>query len=242
MELAGYLDQLSADGLLLADEAERVSLDAAVLSCPDWNVRELVTHIGGIHRWAASIVRNAMIENDEVTGDQVGVGPADEALIDWFRDGHQSLLEALRAASSDLKCFTFLSAPSPLLFWARRQAHETAIHRADAQTVRGEITPFATEFACDGVEELLFGFAARPRPSIEPGVMLVKPDDDAAAWALTFGDTGVTTSRGEADADVVLAGGASDLYLWLWNRPSAAVLSGDMSVAGRWHQIRVRWS
>lgn len=242
VELAGYLNQLSADGVLLAAEAERVPLDAEVRSCPDWNVRELVTHIGGVHRWAASIVGNAMVENDDVTGDQVGVGPADEVLIEWFRDGHRALLAALGAASSDLQCFTFLAAPSPLLFWARRQAHETAIHRADVQTVRGEITPFAAEFASDGIEEMLFGFAARPRPAIEPGVMLVKPGDDRAAWTLTFGDTGVTTSRGEGNADVVLTGSASDLYLWLWNRPSAAVLSGDVSVAERWHHIRVRWA
>lgn len=242
MELASYLNQLSSDGLLLAAEAERVSLDAAVRSCPDWNVRQLVTHIGGVHRWAASIVGNAMLENDDVTGDQVGLGPDDAALLDWFRHGHNALLQTLRAAPSDLQCFTFLPAASPLLFWARRQAHETAIHRVDVQTVRGEITPFPTEFAADGIEEMLFGFAARPRPAIEPGVMLLKPDDGAAAWTLRFGDTGVATLRGEADADVVLTGSTSDLYRWLWNRPSEAVLTGDTSVADRWHGIRVRWT
>jgi hypothetical protein len=112
----------------------------------------------------------------------------------------------------------------------------------DVQTVRGEITPFPTEFAADGIEEMLFGFAARPRPAIEPGVMLLKPDDGAAAWTLRFGDTGVATLRGEADADVVLTGSTSDLYRWLWNRPSEAVLTGDTSVADRWHGIRVRWT
>lgn len=242
MELATYLDQLSADGALLATEAERVSLAAAVRSCPDWTVRDLITHIGGVHRWAASIVGNAMLETDDVTGDQVGIGPDDDMLLDWFRQGHQALVQTLRAAPSDLQCFTFLPAPTPLLFWARRQAHETAIHRVDVQTVDGVITPFAVDFACDGIEEMLFGFAARPRPAIEPGVMLVRPDDATTAWTLRFGDTGVATLRGEADADVVLAGSAADLYLWLWNRPSAARLSGDASVADRWHTIRVRWT
>lgn len=38
-----------------------------------------------------------------------------------------------RWAAGYVDCWTFLDAPSPLAFWARRQAHETAIHRADAQ-------------------------------------------------------------------------------------------------------------
>lgn len=244
MRLATYLDQLSADGALLAATAEEVPLDAEVRSCPGWTVRDLITHVGGIHRWAASIVGNAMLDNDEVTGDQVGMGPDDATLVAWFREGHQALLQTLRGAASDLRCFTFLPAPTPLLFWARRQAHETAIHRVDAQTVTGEISALDADFARDGIEEILFGFAARPRPAIEPGMMLVKPDDLSTAWLLTFGDTGVTTSVGDGDADVdtVLTGSADDLYRWLWNRPSAAVLSGDKSVADRWRGVRVRWS
>ena len=241
MRLATYLDHLVDDGTLLAAEVERISLDDKVPSCPGWTTRDLLLHIGGIHRWAAAIVGNAMAENDDVTSEQVGSGPVDALLLDWFREGHQALVRTLRAASPDLRCFTFLPAPTPLLFWARRQAHETAIHRVDAETVRGEITPFDADFARDGIEEMLFGFAARPRPAIEPGVMLVKPDDDTAAWTLSFGDTGVTAVRGEAEADVVLTGSASDLYLWLWNRPSAAVLTGDGTVAERWRDIRVRW-
>ena len=33
-----------------------------------------------------------------------------------------------------MRCFAFLPAPSPLAFWARRQAHETGIHRADVES------------------------------------------------------------------------------------------------------------
>ena len=35
------------------------------------------------------------------------------------------------------ECWTFLPAPSPRAMWARRQAHETAIHRVDAQLAAG---------------------------------------------------------------------------------------------------------
>ena len=43
----------------------------------------------------------------------------------------------LRSAPADLDCFTFLPAESARHFWARRQAHETAIHRVDAENAAG---------------------------------------------------------------------------------------------------------
>ena len=64
-------------------------------------------------------------------------GAADPELLAWFRAGHASLAETLTEADPALVCATFMAAPSPLAFWARRQAHETAIHRADAEIAAG---------------------------------------------------------------------------------------------------------
>jgi hypothetical protein len=60
-------------------------------------------------------------------------GPGDDELPGWFREGHASLVRVLEAADPDMTCWTFLDAPSSVAFWARRQAHETAIHRVDAE-------------------------------------------------------------------------------------------------------------
>src|SRR5258706_12045265 len=116
----------------MADAAERNGLDAAVPTCPDWTVRDLVRHTGGVHRWAAAHVAGARVEPIATMEEVVGDWPADEELVTWFRDGHTALVETLLAADPTLDCYTFLPAPSPVAFWARRQAHETAIHRADA--------------------------------------------------------------------------------------------------------------
>jgi hypothetical protein len=36
---------------------------------------------------------------------------------------------------------------------------------------------------------------------------------------------------------------SSDLYLWLWNRPSGALVDGDHDVARLWAEtVRVRWT
>jgi hypothetical protein len=42
-------------------------------------------------------------------------------------------------------------------------------------------------------------------------------------------------------ADVTVRGSATDIYLWLWNRPAAVTITGDAAIADRWQQIRVRW-
>jgi hypothetical protein len=41
---------------------------------------------------------------------------------------------------------------------------------------------------------------------------------------------------------VTVAGSATDVYLWLWNRPSRVDITGDPTVAERWKRVRVRWS
>ena len=44
---------------------------------------------------------------------------------------------------------------------------------------------------------------------------------------------------------IVLAGAASDLYLWVWNRPPIGdvVVSGDPSLVAVWKDtVHVRWS
>jgi hypothetical protein len=44
---------------------------------------------------------------------------------------------------------------------APRQAHETAIHRADAQSAAGTKPEYPAEFAADGINELIMGFGRR---------------------------------------------------------------------------------
>lgn len=134
METAEFIETLRQDGTLLADAAQRACLDGAVPPCPDWRVRDLVRHQGTVHRWATRFVAEGRIQPEPITART----PADDAeLLAWFRDGHERLVSALETAPPDLECWYFLRADSPLGFWARRQAHETAVHRVDAEIAAG---------------------------------------------------------------------------------------------------------
>ena len=249
VETERLIETLVRDGTLLGATAERAGVATPVPSCPGWTVRDLLAHIGFVHRWATSIVAEQRPEPPDGIQevDVLAIGPEGEAVLEWYRDGHLALVTALRSAPDSLSCWAFFPAPSPRAFWSRRQAHETAMHRADAQLAAGAPSPFEADFAADGVDELLMGFAPTRRSkarSPKPRTLLVRATDTADAWRVHFGPERVETERGEGPADAVLAAPASDLYLLLWNRPpsSAPDVEGSSDLVDLWHEnLRVRW-
>src|SRR5947209_8268304 len=174
MDISTHVQALDDEGALLLEAAAKAGLDAAVPSCPDWQVRDLLQHIGQVHRWALSYVSTGRTTPPN-EHDRPATPPSDDDdVLGWVHDGHAALVAALRSSNDDLACCAFLPAPSPLAFWARRQAHETAVHRADAQLAAGMAPGYDGVFAADGIDELLFGFFARPRGSLvaDPPVRL----------------------------------------------------------------------
>ena len=243
------IELLAEEGARVVAAIERGEPDAVVPSCPEWTLRQLVHHTGGVQRWATRVVSERRVEPvDEELEAVAGGWPADEDLAAWFRAGHALLVDALRSAPEDLECWAFLRAASPLEFWSRRQLHETTIHRVDAELASGSVSGIAAEHATDGIDELLTGFLPRRSSRLKPEVprtIAVQATDADAAWLVTAGPDGASTERVRADADVVLRGNAADLYLLLWNRRSVDGLdvSGDQSLLDLWRSnVQVRWS
>ncbi|MFI5034889.1 MAG: maleylpyruvate isomerase family mycothiol-dependent enzyme [Acidimicrobiales bacterium] len=250
MEVRQYIDELAAAGDRLAAAAADAGPGAAVPTCPGWTVRDLVHHVGGVHRWATSFVvgaRSAPTTGEETAAYFESVG--DDDLNAWFRAGLESLVHALARADSALECWTFLPAPSPLAFWARRQAHETAVHCADAEASARRSSSFPREFAADGVDELLRGFLARPRGRLvsDPAVTLaIRATDDPTAWTMRVEPDRCVVSPGVASADCVIAAPVSDLYLLLWNRRELnepVTVEGDHRVPELWRERAIiQWT
>ncbi|HEY3716954.1 MAG TPA: maleylpyruvate isomerase family mycothiol-dependent enzyme [Jatrophihabitantaceae bacterium] len=239
-QISEHIAALEREGTHLATVA--ADLTAAVPPCPRWTVHDLVTHLGGVHRWATSIVREQLDDDPLDEPDAAFVAPAPgEDVRQWFRAGLADLVDALRAADPALQCFTFLPAPSPLAFWARRQAHETAIHRADAESATGAITPFPADFAADGIDELnaFVGRRRKFRHVDAPRTLAIRPDD-ADGWTITLAPDGVRAVAGAGPAEATVSGSASDLYLWVWNRPATIVVDGDQDVTALWRHVQIR--
>jgi uncharacterized protein (TIGR03083 family) len=246
VDIGAHVKAIQEHGVGLADAAERTGLDAKVPTCPDWTVRDLLGHQGQVHRWAATYVTTGRTDTDVDLADV----PDDRELLAWFRDGHAGLVDGINRAPADLECWSFLPAPSPLAFWARRQAHETTIHRADAEAADGKPLDVDPALAVDGIDELLLGFYNRKRgrlvadPALTLGIR-VTDAQPADAWTVVIGPERREVTRGQATGECVVSGNASDVYQFLWNRRdrSAIGLTGDPAVLDLWtEKARITWS
>ena len=257
MGTGDHIRALDREGQLLVSAAMSAGVHAPVPSCPGWAVRDLLAHVGFVHRWAARYVAEALTEMVEEPdeAEMVSAAPSDDLIISWVADGHAALVEVLSSAPPDVQCWTFLAAPSPLAFWARRQAHETAVHRVDAELAAGVLpTPFDPVFAVDGTDEVLLGFFARPRRGgaldVSPGTIGLEATDVGASWTVRISPEGIEAKRGADETDLIVRANASDLYLFVWNRlqwdgPQNDILElvGRQDLVSRWRDhSHLTWS
>ncbi len=233
VDINQQIDRVRADGEALAEAAAAGPLGAPVPGCPGWDVDALLRHVGDVHRWATMIVRDRLPERPQRDFE----GPAGrEELLAWYRAGCAALIDTLHAGSQEDAFWFWGPAPNALAFWARRQANETAIHRCDAESARGPITPLTVVDALDALDEW-FGLAVRRVRAPEGGgriLRLVATDADTT-WNLIVGDRlEVTSDRGRGHCE--LRGTASDLYLWSMNRrgTDGIAVSGDASLLQVW--------
>lgn len=245
MEVHQHLAGLQQDGELMAVAAQRAGLASAVPSCPGWQVRDLLRHTGYVHRWATRHVAERLPQPvpDVTEAEILAADPPDPELIGWFREGHARLVSALTEADPALECWSFLPARSPRSFWARRQAHETAIHRIDAElaTDGAAVTPVNAEFAADGIDELIMGFFARDQRELSDEqragrhqTVHVHATDTGGEWLVELAEDGKLAARVERCSAEGLTGsaGSSGSSGSSGSAGSAASLGADCTLAG----------
>jgi uncharacterized protein (TIGR03083 family) len=213
-----YLDAIRADGTALAVAARAAGPDAAVPTCPGWTVAGLVQHVGEVHRHKAAIVRDRLQERPD---DPPGP-PASRSLLDWYEEGLAELLGALAATDPATPVWTWYPADRTAGFWRRRMAHETAVHRVDAESAGRGPGPVGARLAADGIDEVLTAFMGDEPGSGQlgdrVGTMHVHAADVEGEWLATLHRDALVVAHGHAKADAAVRGAASDLLLWLWGR------------------------
>ena len=162
---------------------------------------------------------------------------------EWLNAGATLLIDAVREGGAE-KVWA-VSGLRPAGFWARRMAHETGVHLADAELAVGRDIMLATDLATDGIGEWLEMAAGDPgdEPPLGDGQTLhVHATDDgcdgAGEWLVTGTQSGFAVEPGHAKADVAVRGPAAKLLLVLTRRlppdePGVEVL-GDQELFARW--------
>ena len=235
-----YLAHLRSDGDLLA-EAARGSLDARVPSCPEWDMADLVRHTAQVHRNRTVLARLGNTEYPEGLAREPG--PNDDGLLDWYREGLDGLISALREVGPDAPTWTW-TGENKVRFWIRRMAQETTVHRWDAQNAIGDPQPIDAELASDGVDEFLDAFI--PGEEIpwkgDPGTIHLHCTDVEGEWTLALAPGAVPSySRGHSKGDAAVRGTGHDLLMFVWRRidPSRVEIFGDERLVSElWEYLR----
>jgi uncharacterized protein (TIGR03083 family) len=234
---------------VIRDEGERAlaalaaDADGTVSWCGDWRVRDVVAHIGGGHHMTAQIVAGRPITDMSVRA-TLSPPEDDELLMEWVAAGTTALLDQLATSEPDERCWSWYPDDQTVGFWARRMAHETLVHRWDAERGAGLATaPMDPALAADGIDEMLDVFVALARVLFEaPGdgeSAHLHCSDTQGEWLITFpAPSERVLIREHAKGDVAFRGSAEALLLFLWNRDGGAVDTvGDAAVAGRWREL-----
>jgi uncharacterized protein (TIGR03083 family) len=226
MEYEGFVEQVRADGQKLADAADG-NIDADVPSCPGWQVRDLVAHIAQVYEHKIECTRLGKAP-DPWPPEWPQAGDP----VPWFRDAHARLLDMFEANEASSPSATWWPPDQTVGFWARRMAHETAVHRVDAELARGAATPVDAGLATDGVDEILHIMLAGDWSEDADDEMTgqrVAIETGGRAWQVVLDREAMTVLDGDGTADATLSGPPSDVLLWLWGRePDDRVeMSGD---------------
>ena len=237
--------EIEASTETLAGLVHGADLTRQVPTCPEWTLRQLATHVGRAHRWAAEIVGTRSAEFIPFRQVPDGRIPDDPALhAPWLRTGAALVVEAVRQAGSD-PVWAF-GGPRPASFWARRMAHETAVHRADAQITAGRQPEFDAGVAADGIDEWLTATSGSGPSDSRVGalpdgaVLHVHVTDDGVdgEWLVRREGNAVAVELGHGKGDVVVRGPAGRVLLVLLRRvppddPQVEVL-GDAALLTGW--------
>jgi uncharacterized protein (TIGR03083 family) len=213
-----YLNALARESKALAEAAAEAGLSARVPSCPEWTVSDLLIHCASGDLSARTIIERRTTERGPAELPEIP--PTSEALVAWYLEGTNALIDALRKTDSSIPIWTFSPADRTAKFWFRRRAHETSIHRIDAQLAAGVTRPIDAPLAADGVDEFLTLFVPRwGKEAVGAGETLHFHCTDAEGeWLLLGSGDGVTVTREHAKADAAARGSASDLMLFVWGR------------------------
>ncbi len=229
MDPHALADALRADAAALAEAVGLAPRDRVVPRCEPMTVDRLVRHVGGIHRLVARWVTTGRRPTD------LDTGPDDADLLDWYRNGAAALSAVLDPARAAEPAATWCAWDRTIGFWLRRMAHETAVHRVDAQAAAGLVAPLDAGLAADGVDEVLrlwLGCHLPPRAHADGRAVALRVPGREWTVALHPGivdfPDGATTT-----ADAVVTGSASAVDLWLWGRTDEQdlLIEGDADVA-----------
>jgi uncharacterized protein (TIGR03083 family) len=244
---------MSIDNLAVI-ESEAARIRAAYAADPTrlvpwsdrWTVGTVARHVAGLHHVVSQIVADRPTAGFDRFKTLGAPEKGDPAFPDWFASGTAAAIDQLRTVPAAEPCWTWLPDAGSVGWWSRRMAHETLVHRWDAEAGAGIIgEPMDPAVAADSIDELVdvfFGASRAVNGSPAGPVVGFRCTDVGGEWYVDLTEPGARTVLAVAppsgDVAFTLSGPAEDLLLVLWGRLDLAAtkvtLAGDESVWSNW--------
>jgi uncharacterized protein (TIGR03083 family) len=243
MEYARLRECLASDVARLREVASGVDAAAPVPSCPGWTVRDLVGHVGAVYLHKVEcMTRQAQPETWPPPGLAEEAAHQPLALLDRT---YRALVHEFDTRLPNAPAGGWYEPDRTVGFWIRRMAHETVIHRIDAELAAGvPLAPVPDDLAVDGLDEFLYVFlmygttawleSAREALADAEGqdVRLVTT---GGAWLVHPTPEGVRVSEDPSGPVATeVTGAPADLLRWVWGRAAddAVTVTGDLARIG----------
>jgi len=241
---ADYIELLGAEADRFASSLAGADLGATVVTCPDWTVRDLVSHVGGLHRWSTELVASGIVAEtwrSSLPLDYPDDAAPLESWREWLVAGAAEACRAFAAAEPATPVWAW-GADQHARFWPRRMLFETAIHRLDLDLTVGRPADLPVPVAVEGIDEQLENLPFVARWNGEVAKLRGRGEtlgfaarDAAASWQVRLERDGWWWDRTPNDGDVVAEASAVDLLLLMVGRPTPdVVVRGDRALLDRW--------
>jgi uncharacterized protein (TIGR03083 family) len=209
-----------------------VDADTPVPTCPGWPVQRLIQHVGRVFDMVIRVLRTADPQSPPT---RVEPPPGDVFAV--FDDRLATLLDVLATTDPVTPAWHISpTAPKTAAFWSRRMAHEATVHRIDAQAAAGTDSAVDPDFAADGVDEVLTRLIQQHTDAWAvaalSGTVLYHAADAGRAWTVRLvpGQLPQTAPETVTEPDASVVGLADAVYRAAWDRPSRALVSGDIAL------------
>jgi uncharacterized protein (TIGR03083 family) len=241
MDFDRHCTEIVAQTAQLTGYLDGADLSRPAPTCPGWNVSQLMRHVDGGLRWAAEIVstRAATPPPDVALRDLAGATDEDPALLSASLTAAGQLLAGTLTDAGPTAQMWCPVEGGGAAFYARRFAHESAIHRADAAIGLGLDFAMDTDVAVDGVDEWLelgslpFHFDVHPwmRELLGPDRAVgLRATDTGTVWVLDLTGDVIAWRRSNEQTAAEIRGPVTDLLLTIYRR--LPVDSGRIEVTG----------
>ena len=236
-----YIDELEREAAAVASLVDPATFALPVPTCPEWTVEKLLAHIGRVHRWSGYVVAHRSPARPAAEEMNLSRGPVS---IEWMLEGAQALVTTLRATAPETSMWVWGDDPHAR-WWARRQLHETLVHRLDLELSLGLPHQVKPRWAVDAIDEFLANANAARAFSKgftqlrQTGTIAFSATDWPESPSISLLNDGSLAQTSE-EPDAVVSGSAHDLLLAVMrrtnNRPVGLSISGDHDLVAHWFE------